>query len=158
MDVNEFGAVIRRKRIEKNYTQKQLADRLSVTDKVVSNWEHGLCFPDPSVYKSLAETLDIPVESLVNYGTICPRECVQKESAKKYNYNILIVLYIAFGIAVYFFLLLHPAYLIWLKRIYKMALSLVYFGGLTLCILYVERTNNEKKIQNRGGDDSGDGI
>ena len=61
MDVNEVGALIKRKRIEKNYTQKQLAGRLSVTDKLVSNWEQGLCFPDPSVYKSLAETLDVPL-------------------------------------------------------------------------------------------------
>lgn len=36
------GTVIRSLREKKGYTQKQLADRISVSDKAVSKWETGV--------------------------------------------------------------------------------------------------------------------
>lgn len=36
------GAAIRTLREKKHYTQKQLADRLCVSDKTVSKWENGV--------------------------------------------------------------------------------------------------------------------
>ena len=40
------GALIRRARLEKGLTQRQLAERLHVTDKAVSRWETGWGLPD----------------------------------------------------------------------------------------------------------------
>ena len=40
------GALIRRARQDRGLTQRQLAERLHVTDKSVSKWERDVCRPD----------------------------------------------------------------------------------------------------------------
>lgn len=41
MDNIKFGKLILKLRKEKNMTQKELAEKLNVTDKAVSKWERG---------------------------------------------------------------------------------------------------------------------
>ena len=41
MDTERFAAFITQLRKERGLTQKELADRLNVTDKAVSKWETG---------------------------------------------------------------------------------------------------------------------
>lgn len=42
MDNQKFGRFIASLRHEKNWTQKDLADKLNVTDKAISKWERGV--------------------------------------------------------------------------------------------------------------------
>ncbi|HJA51791.1 MAG TPA: helix-turn-helix domain-containing protein [Candidatus Massiliomicrobiota merdigallinarum] len=42
MDIKKVGKFIASCRKEKNMTQKQLAEKLSVTDKSVSKWERDI--------------------------------------------------------------------------------------------------------------------
>lgn len=49
MDIKRTGALISELRKRKNMTQKELADRLGVTDKAVSKWERGV---SPKLRKS----------------------------------------------------------------------------------------------------------
>ena len=42
MDQMKVGALIRRLRQEKGMTQRELAEKLSVSDKAVSKWECGV--------------------------------------------------------------------------------------------------------------------
>lgn len=42
MDQVKIGEIIRTLRIENHLTQKQLAERIGVTDKAVSKWETGV--------------------------------------------------------------------------------------------------------------------
>ena len=42
------GAVIKRLREEKNMTQQQLADKLSVSAKTISKWETAKGYPQPT--------------------------------------------------------------------------------------------------------------
>ena len=65
MDNRITGAFIRERRREKQMTQKQLADRLHVTDRAVSKWERGLSAPDLSLLEPLAEALDVTILELL---------------------------------------------------------------------------------------------
>lgn len=46
---NKVGALIRSLRLDKQMTQKQLADRMNISDKTVSKWERGLGMPEISL-------------------------------------------------------------------------------------------------------------
>ena len=51
MDLVKIGKYIASKRKSLGMTQKQLAEKLGMSDKSVSKWERGVCLPDVSVYK-----------------------------------------------------------------------------------------------------------
>ena len=57
---------ISRRRKELALTQKQLAERLHVTDKTVSRWETGKQIPDALTMQEIAKALDLSVSEL--YG------------------------------------------------------------------------------------------
>lgn len=66
MNQATIGKFIAKKRKEKNLTQEQLAEKLSVSNKTVSKWETGKCMPDYSVMKNLCEELSITVAELMD--------------------------------------------------------------------------------------------
>jgi transcriptional regulator with XRE-family HTH domain len=53
-------------RKEKGMTQRQLAEKLNITDKAVSKWERGLGCPDISILSSLADNLGVTVTELLD--------------------------------------------------------------------------------------------
>ena len=59
------GSVIRALREKKELTQRQLAERLSVSDKTVSKWETGKGLPDISLLEPLAAQLGVSVAELL---------------------------------------------------------------------------------------------
>lgn len=65
MDNKLTGAFISERRKELGFNQKQLAERLNVTDKAVSKWETGRSAPDISMLEPLAEALDISVVEIL---------------------------------------------------------------------------------------------
>lgn len=65
MDPMKTGAFISLLRKEKGFTQKELADRLNVSDKAISRWETGKGFPDTALLKPLSEALGISVGELL---------------------------------------------------------------------------------------------
>ena len=70
MNNQSMGDMISTLRKEKGMTQKDLADRLSITDKAVSKWERNLAFPDTATIPGLAEILGVSVEELMNAKSI----------------------------------------------------------------------------------------
>lgn len=68
---NQTGALLRQLRGEQNLTQKELADRIGVSDKAVSKWERGAGLPDVSLVGVLAQTLGVPAERLLA-GELAP--------------------------------------------------------------------------------------
>lgn len=60
------GTVIRSLREKKGYTQKQLADRISVSDKAVSKWETGRGLPDLALLEPLGTALGVSVAELLS--------------------------------------------------------------------------------------------
>lgn len=65
MDKKRIGQKISSLRKEKGMTQKELAEKLCVTDKTVSKWETGVHFPDIAIMESLADELGITVSDLL---------------------------------------------------------------------------------------------
>ena len=65
MDLNKIGKFISEERKKKNYTQKQLADILNISDRTISKWECGKGFPEVSLLQPLCKTLGISVNELL---------------------------------------------------------------------------------------------
>lgn len=68
MDYQKVGRYIADCRKKKNMTQRELADKLGVTNKAVSKWETGQGMPDVSVLLDLARALEVSVESILQGG------------------------------------------------------------------------------------------
>lgn len=66
MDKIKIGKFIAECRKELNYSQKDLADKLCVTDKAVSKWETGKSLPDVTMMIPLADTLNVSVVEILN--------------------------------------------------------------------------------------------
>ncbi len=66
MDNIKFGKFIQELRKEKNMTQKELAQKLNLTDKAISKWERGIGFPDIAMLKPLSEIFNISIIELLN--------------------------------------------------------------------------------------------
>lgn len=79
MDLVEIGKYIAGKRKALGMTQKQLAEKLNMSDKSVSKWERGICLPDVSVYMELCEILGISINEFLA-GEDIDAENVEKKS------------------------------------------------------------------------------
>ena len=66
MDNEKFGNFIKELRKEKGITQKELGEKLNITDKAISKWERGLSFPDITMLNLLAEFFEVDVSELLN--------------------------------------------------------------------------------------------
>lgn len=65
LDKEKCGAFLAGLRKEKGLTQKELAERLFVSDKAVSKWERGQSMPDVALLPPLAEALGVTVTELL---------------------------------------------------------------------------------------------
>ena len=66
MDKAEFGAFVAQNRKALGWTQRELAEKLHVTDKAVSKWERGLSYPDVTLLEPLAAAFGMGVTELVS--------------------------------------------------------------------------------------------
>ncbi len=68
LDKEKFGNYIATLRKKNNMTQKELAQKLFISDKAVSKWERGQSLPDIIMLTPLAEVLGVTVAELLNCG------------------------------------------------------------------------------------------
>lgn len=61
----KFGLFIAELRKDKNWTQKELAEKLYVSDKTVSKWERGVSIPNVALLMPIADTLGVTVTELL---------------------------------------------------------------------------------------------
>ena len=78
MDLIKIGKYIAGKRKSLGMTQKQLAEKLGMSDKSVSKWERGVCLPDVSVYKELCSILGISFNEFLAGEDIAQENMIQK--------------------------------------------------------------------------------
>lgn len=65
IDKSKFGAFISELRKAKGLTQKELAEKLFISDKAISKWETGHSVPDITLLVPLSEILDVTVTELL---------------------------------------------------------------------------------------------
>ena len=67
MDLEKTGELLSRLRKECGMTQKQVAEKLQISDRTVSKWERGHSNPDIEMLQMLAEALETDPNTLI-YG------------------------------------------------------------------------------------------
>lgn len=87
MDPKKTGMIISNARKKLNITQKALADKLYVSDKAVSKWERGLCFPDIAVLIPLTEILNISLYDLLRGEKMSKKEVEETLKSTIYYSN-----------------------------------------------------------------------
>lgn len=81
MDARNTGALIAQRRKALGLTQKQLAERLLVSDKAVSKWEVGASYPEVTLLPPLAQVLGLTVDELLA-GEVRGEEPPPEDSAE----------------------------------------------------------------------------
>ena len=94
---HNMGEIIAERRKALGMTQKDLADKMNVTDKAVSKWERNLSIPDVASIPTLAEILELSVEELMG-------SCEEKEVSNELQNIIDLILKViplAMGVALF---------------------------------------------------------
>ena len=86
MDLVKIGKYIAGKRKNLGLTQKQLAEKVGMSDKSVSKWERGICLPDVSLYFDLCSILGISINEF-----LAGEDIVHENIEKKSEENIISV-------------------------------------------------------------------
>ena len=107
-DVNSFAYQISKIRKDKNLTQKQLAEKLGVSDRTISKWEKGDSTPDGiSIYKICNELGISPNAIVLQKKTLLDYirytlKCISK-FLKFIGHNILIIIAVIVFILLFLF-------------------------------------------------------
>lgn len=80
----DFGSKLKNLRIKKNLTQRELADKMYVSDKTISSWESNRTMPDINIIFELSNALEINFYSLL-YDDYCNDTGIETEVKLKVN-------------------------------------------------------------------------
>ena len=134
MEHKDIGNFIAERRKAKGLTQKQLAEKLYVSDKAISKWERNICLFDISLIHPLADILDVSINELLEGKLLDSKqddEVIQKikqiSQNKRKHWRMIYILTTAFC-------LLATAYLI---HIYTMDTlqQIDYFTYIVIAIV-----------------------
>ena len=87
MELKKTGAFIAQCRREAGLTQKELAERLHVSDRAVSKWERGLNLPGADLFEPLCQILNITVRELLR-GERCEDDVILPEEIAQAMYRL----------------------------------------------------------------------
>lgn len=86
MNQEKIGKFISERRKSKNITQKELAEKLGVTDKTVSRWENGHYLPDISLFEGICSILEIDISELLKGERIAS---INRDDVKDVTTNLI---------------------------------------------------------------------
>ena len=84
MDQIKMGKFIKELRQEKGLTQKEIGDKLKITDNSISKWERGINAPDIYYLAPLSKILGVSINELLN-----GERNYRKKNKKNNRYKIL---------------------------------------------------------------------
>ncbi len=109
MNPEKTGLFISQQRKKLKMTQKDLANKIGVTDKAISRWETGKGYPDIEIIPSLASALSVTLTELLNGEPVAKEQLLSvadsnlkhlcnnaSQNNKKYKRNIIAVSVISF--------------------------------------------------------------
>ena len=85
MDQIKIGKFIADERKRKGYTQKQLSEKLEISDKTISKWERGNGFPEVSLLLPLCNELEITVNELLSGERVSEEDYHKKAEENMVN-------------------------------------------------------------------------
>lgn len=103
MQKEQFGILLTTLRKKNGISQKEMAERLSVSTSAVSKWEHGKNLPDMTMLGSIAETLQVSCDELLNPEKTLERLAnpePQKEALSKKKHRRIVKIVVLLGILV----------------------------------------------------------
>jgi transcriptional regulator with XRE-family HTH domain len=77
-----FGEFIAEKRKSQGLTQRELAERLFVTESAVSKWERGLSYPDITLVEPLSEALGVTERELISAGPDLRQRALERDAGR----------------------------------------------------------------------------
>ena len=103
MQKEQFGILLTTLRKKNGISQKEMAERLSVSTSAVSKWEHGKNLPDMTMLGSIAEILQVSCDELLNPEKTLERLAnpePQKEALSKKKHRRIVKIVVLVGILV----------------------------------------------------------
>ncbi|MBQ5926414.1 MAG: helix-turn-helix domain-containing protein [Clostridia bacterium] len=164
MDQASIGKFIQELRKEKNLTQKELAEKLLVSDKTVSKWERGGGLPEVSLMLPLCGILGISVNELLSAQRLDDKNFKQKaeenvmdlikqkaEERKKRNLCYAVIALTLISSMTLFMLVGYLEMKTWLKVLLSVIATVVLtLGIIVVCIMERETGSYEcSKCGNR---------
>lgn len=152
MEQKTMGSFIAALRKTAGMTQKNVADRLNVSDKAVSRWERDENYPDLSLLPGLAKLLGVTVDELIK-GERFPREIenngyILKKDTQQ-SKNLLCSTYNTFRIYLWVSVLLIAVGVIMVFPFFLVTIfigSIFIIAGIILLLLQCSSAKN--KVQN----------
>lgn len=148
MERKTIGGFIAALRKANGMTQKDLADKLNVSDKTVSRWERDDGAPDLAVIPVIAEIFDVTCDELLRGERKSPteraeateedeptpkaekqRQCLLKSTLSQYKNHT----YIAIGVSVIGIIVALVCNLAFLKAILGFFLGAIFFAASIVC-------------------------
>lgn len=96
--MKRFNDILIERRKELKLTQKELATKLNISDKVISKWETGVSYPDLTMINQLANALEITINELLSAPEF--NENTNNTIDNNNNENILLSYKISFIISI----------------------------------------------------------
>lgn len=126
-----IGQIILNRRKELNMTQKQLAEKLNVTDRTISRWECGVSLPDVEMLKTVAKVLEVDITYF--YEDVKEKEINYTEEydfgkIKKFKINSIIP-FVLVGVSIIMTLIIEQLF-------FKITLPLGFFSNTYRMIKY----------------------
>lgn len=148
MNQEKIGKFIAMLRKQKKMTQAELGEKLSVTEKSISNWENGRNMPDLSLFKPLCEVLNITINELLSGERVSKDKYQEKfeenivntidYSTKKINRyrGVISIIIIIFGLFISLSaIMIFPSESSW-SSIYSLFGLIIFTFGISLILKF----------------------
>lgn len=85
----KLNDLLKQKRLASNLTQEQLAEKIYVSLKTISNWERGKTFPDIESLINLSQLYHLSLDNLLVKGSGIVNDYKDKEQLAELSRNKL---------------------------------------------------------------------